>query len=33
MSTTGTTNFNLQLNELVEEAYERAGAELRTGYE
>ena len=33
MSTTGTTNFNLQLNELVEEAFERAGAELRTGYE
>jgi hypothetical protein len=33
MATTGTTNFNLQLNELVEEAYERAGAELRTGYE
>ena len=33
MTTTGTTNFNLQLNELVEEAFERAGAELRTGYE
>lgn len=33
MSTTGTTNFNLQLNEIVEEAFERAGAELRTGYE
>ena len=33
MTTTGTTNFNLQLNELVEEAFERAGAELRTGYD
>lgn len=33
MTTTGTTNFNLQLNEIVEEAFERAGAELRTGYE
>ena len=25
--------FNLNLNELIEEAFERAGAELRTGYE
>ena len=33
MTTTGTTNFNLQLTELVEEAFERAGAELRTGYD
>jgi len=33
MTTTGTTNFNLQLNDIVEEAFERAGAELRTGYE
>ena len=33
MTTTGTTNFNLQLNEIVEEAFERAGAELRAGYE
>lgn len=33
MATTGTTNFNLQLNDIVEEAFERAGAELRTGYE
>lgn len=33
MTTTGTSNFNLQLNEIVEEAFERAGGELRTGYE
>ena len=33
MATTGTTNFNLDLNQLVEEAFERCGAELRTGYD
>ena len=33
MATTGTTAFNLDLNNLVEEAFERAGAELRTGYD
>jgi hypothetical protein len=33
MSTSGTTAFNLDLNNLIEEAFERAGAELRTGYE
>lgn len=33
MTTTGTTNFNLQLNEIVEEAFERAGGEMRTGYD
>ncbi len=33
MTTTGTTTFNLNLNELVEEAFERCGAELRTGYD
>jgi hypothetical protein len=31
--TSGTSNFNLQLDELVEEAFERAGGELRTGYD
>jgi hypothetical protein len=31
--TSGTTAFNLDLSELVEEAFERAGAELRTGYD
>ena len=33
MTTSGTTNFNLNLNDLVEEAFERCGAELRTGYD
>jgi len=31
--TTGTTLFNLDLNDLVEEAFERCGSELRTGYD
>lgn len=29
----GTSAFNLDLNNLVEEAFERCGAELRTGYD
>jgi len=33
MSTTGVTTFNPNLNELVEEAYERCGRELRSGYD
>jgi hypothetical protein len=33
MTTSGTTDFNLNLNDLVEEAFERCGAELRTGYD
>lgn len=33
MSTSGTTTFNLDLNNLIEEAFERCGAELRTGYD
>lgn len=33
MTTTGTSTFNLNLNELIEEAFERCGAELRTGYD
>jgi len=33
MTTTGTTSFNLDLNNLVEEAFERCGQELRTGYD
>lgn len=33
MTTSGTASFNLDLNELVEEAFERCGAELRTGYD
>jgi hypothetical protein len=31
-STTGTTVFNLDMNDLIEEAFERCGQELRTGY-
>jgi len=33
MSTSGTSTFNLQFNELAEEAYERCGIEVRTGYQ
>jgi len=33
MTTSGTTSFNLDLTDLVEEAFERAGAEMRTGYD
>jgi hypothetical protein len=33
MATNGASTFNLDLNELVEEAFERAGLELRTGYD
>jgi len=33
MATSGTTAFNLDLTECVEEAFERCGAELRTGYD
>ena len=31
-STTGTSAFNLDMNDLIEEAFERCGQELRTGY-
>jgi hypothetical protein len=33
MTTSGTTAFNMDLTEVVEEAFERCGAELRTGYD
>jgi hypothetical protein len=32
MTTSGTASFNIDLNEYVEEAFERAGGEMRTGY-
>jgi hypothetical protein len=32
-TTSGTSSFNLDLNNLVEEAFERCGSELRTGYD
>ena len=33
MATSGAAAFNLDLTELVEEAFERAGSEMRTGYD
>jgi hypothetical protein len=33
MTTSGTSSFNLDLNDIVEEAFERCGSELRTGYD
>ena len=33
MTTSGTAAFNLDLNDIIEEAYERCGVEVRTGYE
>lgn len=33
MTTSGLTSFNLDLTEVVEEAFERAGSELRSGYD
>ena len=33
MSTTGTNTFNLDMNDLIEEAFERCGLEVRSGYD
>jgi hypothetical protein len=33
MTTTGTAIFNLDVNDLIEEAFERCGQELRSGYD
>jgi hypothetical protein len=33
MTTTGLTTFNLDVNDLIEEAFERCGHELRSGYD
>jgi hypothetical protein len=33
MTTTGTSAFNLDVNDLIEEAFERCDKELRTGYD
>lgn len=33
MTTSGATGFNLNLNELFEEAFEQCGAEMRSGYD
>ena len=32
MATSGTHTFNLDLSDIMEEAYDIAGAELRSGY-
>ena len=33
MATSGSSDFNLNATEIVEEAFERCGLELRTGYD
>jgi len=33
MTTSGTSTFNLEFDEIIEEAYERCGIETRTGFE
>lgn len=33
MTTSGLSNFNVDLTEIVEEAFERVGSEMRTGYD
>jgi hypothetical protein len=33
MATSGTTAFELDVNDYIEEAYERCGLEARTGYD
>jgi len=33
MTTSGTSNFNLDIDDLISEAYERCGLETRTGYD
>lgn len=33
MATTGNTSFNLTMNDLIEESFERCGKELRSGYD
>ena len=33
MTTSGTASFNLDLNEILDECFERCGSELRTGYD
>ena len=33
MATSGTATFNLDISEVVEEAFERCGIQLKTGYD
>jgi hypothetical protein len=33
MATSGTTDFNLQIDDLIEEAFERCGMRMTAGYQ
>ena len=33
MATSGTTDFNLNIDEVIEESFERIGRQVRTGYD
>ncbi len=33
MATSNTTTFNLEIDEIIEDAYERCGVETRSGYD
>ena len=33
MATSGTANFNINILDIIEEAYERIGVEIKGGYE
>ena len=33
MATSGTTTFNLDIDDVIEDAYERCGVETRSGYD
>ena len=33
MATSGTTAFNLEISEIIEEAFERCGLQSKTGYD
>ena len=33
MATSGSSDFNINATEIIEEAFERCGLELRTGYD
>ena len=33
MATTGVADFNMEFTEIAEEAWERAGREMRSGYD
>jgi len=33
MATSGTTDFNLDIDDVIEESFERIGKQVRTGYD